>query len=348
LRQRDDGVIRFNKPTIGKKDLESVLYCMIKDDLAPGAYMKSFASLLGQEMGIGSVAVFNSYLHVFDCLYTVLEACAGDEAILPSFSRPEILHAIGIRGLKPILVDLEEDSFLPSYDQIEKKRGVRTRFLVVSQMFGVPYDLTRYHELGVPIVENLDGCIGASVNGKVTGTFGTFTVLHFNDHAMVTTGNGGMLASKDREWGRAIQAFRNDPARNECLMSDFNASLGISQMNKLKKSIEARRKIGQYYDEAVYGSGSALIGRDDCKELTYSSYAVKTSAPFEDCQRFFKRHGIPVQRGLERPLHSILGEDVREYPLTEEMCNTLIALPIYPSLGREEIETISKSIRAIL
>jgi dTDP-4-amino-4,6-dideoxygalactose transaminase len=165
---------------------------------------------------------------------------------------------------------------------------------------------------------------------------------------MVTTGNGGMLASKDREWGRAIQAFKNDAARVEYLMSDFNASLGISQMNKLKKSVETRRKIGQYYDDAVLGSGGVLIGRDDGKELTYSSYAVKTSTPFEECQRFFKRHGIPVQRGIERPLHTILGEDVREYPLTEEMCNSLVALPIYPSLGKEEIETITKSIRAIL
>jgi dTDP-4-amino-4,6-dideoxygalactose transaminase len=341
-------LIRFNKPTIGKKDLESVLYCMIKDDLAPGAYMKNFATLLGQETGLGSVAVFHSYLHAFDCLFTILGVEAGDEVILPSFSRPEILHAIGIRSLRPVLVDLEENSFLPSYSQVEKKRGSRTRFLVLSQMFGVPYDLTRYHELGIPIVENLDGGIGASVNGTLTGSFGTFAVLHFNDHAMVTTGNGGMLASKDREWGRAIQAFKNDAARVEYLMSDFNASLGISQMNKLKKSVESRRKIGQYYDDAVLGSGGVLIGRDDGKELTYSSYAVKTSTPFEECQRFFKRHGIPVQRGIERPLHTILGEDVREYPLTEEMCNSLVALPIYPSLGKEEIETITKSIRAIL
>jgi dTDP-4-amino-4,6-dideoxygalactose transaminase len=215
-------------------------------------------------------------------------------------------------------------------------------------MFGVPYDLTRYLDLGIPIVENLDGSIGASVNGRMTGSFGTFAVLHFNDHAMVTTGNGGMLASKEREWGRAIQAFKNDAERVDYLMSDFNASLGISQMSKLTKSIETRRRIGRYYDDAVLGSGGSLVGRDDGKELVYSSYVVKTSTPFEECQRFFKRHGIPVLKGLERPLHSILGENVTEYPLTEELCNSLIALPIYPSLGKEEIETITKSIRAIL
>src|SRR3972149_2136377 len=98
-----------------------------------------------------------------------------------------------------------------------------------------------------------------------------------------------------------IQSFKNDPAHVEYLMSDFNASLGIAQVNKLRKSIETRRKIGQFYDEAVLGSGSTLIGRDDGKELAYSSYALKTSTPFEECQRFFKRYGIPVQRGLERP-----------------------------------------------
>ena len=341
-------MIRFNKPTIGKKDLESVLNCMIKDDLAPGAYMKSFASMLGQETGAGSVAVVHSFPHVFDWLFSILGAEKGDEVILPSFSRPQMLYATLARGLKPVLVDLEEDSFLPSFEQVCKKRGERTRCLLLSHMFGVPYDLARYGEAGFPVVENLDGSIGASVGGKVTGSFGAFAILHLNDQAMVTTGNGGMLASKEKEWGRHIQSFKNDPARADYLMSDLNASLGISQMNKLKQNIETRRKIGRYYDEAVQGSGGVLVGRDEGKELSYSSYALRTRTPFEECQRFFKRHGIPLQKGLSQPLHSLLGQDVREYPLAEEMCNTLVTLPIYPGLAREEVENITKSIRAIL
>ncbi|GAI89766.1 unnamed protein product, partial [marine sediment metagenome] len=56
-------MIKFNKPMIGKKDLESVLYCMIKDDLSPGDYLKTFSSMLSKELNLINVAVFNTYFN---------------------------------------------------------------------------------------------------------------------------------------------------------------------------------------------------------------------------------------------------------------------------------------------
>jgi len=131
-------------------------------------------------------------------------------------------------------------------------------------------------------------------------------------------------------------------------MNDFNASLGISQLTQLKKILDIRRKIGECYDEAVMASGCTLVGRDEGKELSYSSYVVKTESPLIDCMRSFKRYGIPVKRGVEKPLHSYLNLETRKYINTEEMYRKLIALPIYPTLTQEDIGNIVKGIRTIL
>jgi dTDP-4-amino-4,6-dideoxygalactose transaminase len=342
-------MIRFNKPTIGKKDLESVLYCMIKDDLTPGVYMKNFASMLGQETGSSSAAVFHSFLHAYERVFHLVQAQPGDEIILASFSRPYQLRTLLRLGLKPVLVDLEGDaSFLPSQEQIAKKIGTRSRCIIISQMFGIPSDLARYRDFGIPVVEDIDGCVGAKADGKPVGSFGTYAIMHLGDHAMITTGNGGMLAGKEKDAGRLISAFKNDPANIDFLMSDFNASLGISQLNKLGKSIEARRKIGQFFDDAVLAAHCSLVGRQDGQELTYPSYTLKTDTPFEECQRFFKKFGVPVRKGLEKPLHGYLLDDVKAYPLAEEMCNKLVQIPIYPGLSKEDIENIAKGIRVAL
>jgi len=341
-------MIRFNKPTIGKKDLESVLYCMINDDLTPGDYLKTFLSMLSKELNIANVAVFNTYFHSFESIFYLLEASSGDEVILPSFARYGILHCVEKCRLKPVLVDLVEDSFLPSFEEIKKKVNKRTCCIIIPQMFGIPYDISRYNEFNLPIIEDIDGSIGSKINEKPVGSFGTFVTMNFNDYSILTTGNGGLVASQDKGLRRLIWSYKDDHFWVDYLMSDFNASLGISQLSKLRENIETRKKIGGYYDNAVLASNCVLIGRDEEKELTFSSYVVKTETPVKECVRFFRKYGVPIRRGIEKPLHSYLNLESKQFKNTEEMFNQLVALPIYPALAQEDIESIVKGIRAIL
>jgi perosamine synthetase len=339
------GMIRFNKPTIGKKDLESVLYCMIKDDLAPGLHLKNFTTMLSTELNLSHVLAFASYLHTFETVFQLIGAQKGDEVILPSFARSNILHALLRCNMKPILVDIEQDSFLPSFQEMKRKVRARTRCILIPQMFGIPNDLSTYRELGLPLIEDIDGSLRAKVNGRPVGSFGDYITMNLNDYSIITTGSGGVLASRDRGLRQLFQSQSED---TDSLMSDFNASLGISQLNRLGKNIEARRKIGGYYDEAVFYSHCVLIGRDEGKELSFSSYVVKTETPIGECVHFFKKFGIPVRRGIETPLHASLGLPSKEYRNSEEMHNTLVALPIYPALTQQDIEKIVKGIKSIL
>ena len=157
-----------------------------------------------------------------------------------------------------------------------------------------------------------------------------------------------MVASNDSRLRQLIKSFDHGNVKLDCLMSDFNASLGVSQLKKLEIILKKRKKIGDYYDSAVLGSDCVLIGRDEGKELSFSSYVVRTETPFKECVRFFKRYRIPIRRGIEIPLHRYLYLDVKDFVNTEEMHNKLISLPIYPTLAQEDIENITKGIRTIL
>jgi len=341
-------MIRFNKPTIDRKDLESVLYCMITDDLAPGDYMKEFRGMLGRILGLNTVVVFNNYLQTFESVFRLIGAKEGDEVILSSYTRYRIYHAVISCGLKPVLVDLAEDSLLPSSEQIARKLNERTAGIIVQQLFGFPNNLNPYTAYQVPLIEDLDGALNSRFDGTAIGSYGTLVTMNFNDDAVITTGNGGMLASNDGKLKSLYDEYLQGAASFDYLMSDFNASLGISQLKKLEKSYERRRKIGEYYDRAVMASNCTLVGRDDGQELAYSSYPVLTRTPFEDCRRFFKGQGIPVRKGIEQPLHHVMNLPVSDFFRTEEMFNRLITLPIYPTLDREVVDRVAKGIRTIL
>lgn len=340
-------MMRFNKPSIGRKDLESVLYCMITDDLAPGDHVALFSSQLAKILALNTVGVFNSYFHAFELIFCLLNAQPGDEVIVPSYTRSSLLHAVLKQALRPVLVDIEEDSFLPSFEQIGKKLNKNTRCIIIPQMYGIPYDISKYYEFELPIIEDLDGAIGSRVDGKSIGSFGDYVTMSFNDSSLITTGNGGMLASKDKRLKEMIGTLKKNGYALDYFMSDFNASLGISQLNRLEKSIEKRRKIAEYYDGAVMVSKCSLIGREVGKELCFSDYVVKIRTPLNETVRFFKQNGVPVKRGIDRPLHSYLGCNARDYREAEEMYHTLLALPIYPTLTKEDIENVSKGIKTI-
>ena len=341
-------MIKFYKPTIGKKDLESVLYCMIGDDLSPGDHLRTFSSMLSKELNLSNTLVFSIYLHTFEYIFEMIEASPGDEVILPSYARYRVLHAIEKCRMKPVLVDLAEDSLLPSVEDISKKISKRTCCVFVPQLFGIPNDLTDYNEFQLPLIEDNDGSIGSRVSGKPVGNFGTFVTMNFNDHSMLVTGGGGLVASEDKRLKHLIKTFKENLSFEEYLMSDFNASLGISQLNQIQRSLEIRRNIGQCYDDAVMASGCTLVGRDSAKELSFSSYVVKTQTPISECIHSFKRYGIPVKKGIEKPLHTIMGLGIDGFEYTEEMDNKLVALPIYPGLLKEDIENVVRGIKTIL
>lgn len=341
-------MIKFYKPSIGKKDLESVLYCMIGDDLRPGDHLKTFSSMLCRELNLSNTIVFSIYLHTFENIFHLIDAAPGDEVILPSFARYGILHAIEKCRLKPVLVDLAADSLLPSVEEIRKKISKSTCCVVIPQMFGIPNDLSDYHEFQLPLIEDIDGSIGSRVNGKLVGNFGTFVTMNFNDNSVLVTGGGGLVASGDKRLKQLSKSFKEILSYEDYLMSDFNASLGISQLNQLQRSLEIRKNIGQHYDNAVMASGCSFVGRDETKELSFSSYVVKTQTPFKDCMQSFKRYGIPIKRGIEKPLHSFLDLGIDGFANTELMNDKLVSLPIYPGLSNEDIENIVKGIRTIL
>jgi len=341
-------MIKFNKPTIEKKDLESVLYCMIKDDLMPGSYTKNFSGMLSNLLKIKNVAVFNTYFNSFEIIFHLLNVSQGDDVIIPSFARLNILNAVKRCKLNAVFVDLENDSLLPSFRDIEKKINKNTKCIIIPQMFGIPNDLSSYSGFGIPVVEDLDGAIGSKIDDKPIGSFGNFATMNFNDYSIITTGSGGMIASGDSRLRSAIRTFQNDALYIDYIMSDFNASLGISQLNKLNKNIDIRKKIGKIYDDAVMNSQSTLLGRDDGKEIVFSSYIVKTSMPFEEVYNLFKKYGLPVRKAIKKPLHHVFNLSSKEFQNTEEMFNELIALPIYPRLSKKNIENVARGIRTIL
>lgn len=341
-------MIKLYMPTITKEDLQSVFNCLVDDDLTPNHYMEKLSSILKREMPVKNIALISSYAQSMDIIFSYLNIESDDEVIIPASVGSGILYSLLKNKIKPIIVDVEQNSLIPSTERIKKYIGKKTKAIIVSQLFGIANDLTEHRDLSIPLIEDCGGSFLSSINGKKIGSFGDYSIVSLNDPSIITTGNGAVIGSNDMKFSRLIKSFKEDWISADIFMSNLNAALGIAQLKNLYKSIENRKKITFYYDQAVADSGAFLVDRHEDQELILTRYMVATNTPFDELNRLFYRYKIAVERAFPNPVYKIMGLDVEHYQNFETLSRKAILLPFYPKLGKKGIETVVKCIKAIL
>ena len=348
LTNKDLLMIKLYMPTITKEDLQTVFNCLVEDDLTPNYYMEKFSSILKKEMAVKNIALISSYGQSLDIIFSYLNIEPGDEVIIPASIDVSLLYSINKNRVKPVVVDVEQNSLLPNPDKIEKYINKNTRGIIISQRFGIPNDLSLYKSFGIPLIEDCGGSFLSSINNIKLGGFGNFSMVSLADSSVITTGSGAILGSNENAFGKLIRDFKEKWISSDIFMSNLNAALGVAQLKNLHKNMENRKKLTSYYDRAVADSGGYFIDRYDNQELILTKYMVASNTPFDEIKRFFSKYKVTIERAFPNPIHRVLELDVKRYRNFESLSHKAILLPFYPKLSKEEIETIVKCIKAIL
>jgi len=125
-----------SKPTITRKELESVLECLINDELTSGNTVKAFESAIGEITGIKYSLAVNSPVSAYYLIFRALSIGKEDEVIIPTLFDQAPLSALGLVRGTAVLVDSDENSLAPSIDMIKEKITERTKAIVVGHHFG--------------------------------------------------------------------------------------------------------------------------------------------------------------------------------------------------------------------
>jgi perosamine synthetase len=217
------------------------------------------------------------------------------------------------------------------------------------------------------VIEDACESLGATYDGKMTGTFGDAGVYAFYPNKQMTTGEGGVIVSDSQKLIELCKSLRNQ-GRNQksdwliherlgfnYRMDEMSAALGVSQLKKIKMFIEERRKIARWYAEFLcknkniilpqVGEGRThtwfvfvirvLNGRRDflMNKLSELKIQTKTYLPVIHLQPFMKK---------------MFRYKPGDFPVAEKIANQTLALPIYVDLTRNDVKYICKKINKIL
>ena len=352
------------KPLIGDEERAAVDAVLRSGMVAQGPQVAAFeeefaAALLG---GRGAVAVSSGTAG----LHVGLLACGigpGDEVIVPSFTFAATANAVALTGARPVFADIEPASFCLDPVSVRAAVTERTKAIMPVHLYGHPADMDALEsvatEFGLQIYEDAAQAHGASLAGRLVGTWGRFAMFSLYPTKNMTSGEGGMVAC-DADVARQVRLLRNQGMErqyaNEVVglnvrMTDIHAAIGRAQLAKLPGWTAQRQANAAFYDAHLRGVVTPPVAPGAVH--VYHQYTVRVPAAERDRMVTALREEHQVGTGVYYPTPSHQLDSLREFAPDHELVETgraaaeVISLPVHPALSEADLDRVVTAVDAV-
>ncbi|MBZ5540278.1 MAG: DegT/DnrJ/EryC1/StrS family aminotransferase [Acidobacteriia bacterium] len=305
-----------------------------------------------------------------DALILALRACGvgpGDEVLLPPFTFVATGSAVSALGARPAFADIDPATFNIDPRELEKRLTPRTRAIVVVHLYGLPADmdpiLAFARARNLPVVEDNAQAIGASYQGRPTGSLGDAAGISFYPTKNLgACGDAGMVVTNSAQLAEHVRILRNhgqtgkyvsrEPGWNSRL-DELQAAILRVKLKHLPAWQRARQQHAAEYSallEKIPGVVTPKIpaGYDH----VFHQYTIRV-ANRDRVQQFLAQRKIgssvyyPIPLHLQ-PLYASAGHKPGDFPHTERACQEVLSLPMYPELRPEQIRRVADALAEAL
>lgn len=326
-----------------------------------GEFIEQFESAFKEYVGVASAtSVCNGTV----ALHLALEALGvgpGDEVIVPTLTYIASVNTIVQSGAKPVFADSLPQTWQVDPDDIRRRITTRTRAVMVVHLYGLPCDmnpivnLCRQH--GLFLIEDCAEAFGTLYQGRHVGTFGDVATFSFFGNKTITTGEGGMVISKDpgvidKAYHLKTQGvlpsreYWHDTLAYNYRMTNICAAIGLAQMEVAEAILARKRVVAERYRERL--QGLPLRFHDEVPGTRHSywmcSIALDNSIGRDPLRTHLKRAGIET-RPVFHPAHTLphyaKGES---FSVAESIASRGINLPSYPDLTESDQQAVCDTI----
>lgn len=267
--------IYLSPPHMGTLEQEYVREAFDSNWIAPaGPYIDAFEREFAAYVGVKHAAALSSGTAALHLALRILDIQAGDKVFCSDLTFAASANVIRYEHAIPVFIDSEPESWNMSSAALQRaladaeKQGELPKAVIVVNLYGQSANYPEIRKLcdryGIPIIEDAAESLGATCQGKQTGSFGALGVFSFNGNKIITTSGGGMLVSNNREYIEKAR-FLATQAKESALhyehnelgynyrMSNVLAGIGRGQLQVLDQRIDARRRIFRRYYKALAG-----------------------------------------------------------------------------------------------
>lgn len=372
--------IPFGRPWIDEAEKSAVLAVLDGHILTHGPKCHEFEKKFSTFAKEGHAVTTSSCMASLHLASLHFKLQPGDEVLVPAQTHVATVHAIELVGAKPVFIDCELNTGNIDITQIEHKITKNTRALAVVHFAGIPIEMDKVcgvaKKYNLIVIEDCALALGAFYQGKHVGLWGDVGCFSFYPAKHITTGEGGMLISKNEKTAAQIAAFRafnvdrthsnrDIPGLYDVAgvglnyrMSEMQAALGCTQMDKLSENLNRRAKNFSLLKQkllSINGVEKILDSQHpDCINSHYCLVALldkNIASKRNDILKQLKENGIGCSVYYPQPVPRMkyyrekYNYDLRDFQNAATLSDASIALPVGPHLSEEDMFSVAQGLK---
>ena len=375
--------IPFGRPWMDQADKDAVMEVLSGHILTHGPKCHEFENKFVEYISGGYAVTTSSCMASLHLAPLHFKLKPGDEVLVPAQTHVATVHAIELVGAKPVFIDCELCTGNIDITQLESKISEKTKAIIVVHFAGIPIEMdavcviAKQHNLVV--IEDCALALGCFYKGKHVGLWGDVGCFSFYPAKHITTGEGGMLVSKNETTAAQVASFRafnvdrthanrDIPGLYDVTgvglnyrMSEMQAALGCTQLNKFPENLMRRKNNFSLLKKellAIDGvstvldsQNSACINSHYCLimilDITIASkrndFLKKLKAAGIGCSVYYPKP-VPKMQYYQEKYRC----DLSEYHNASVLSDHSIALPVGPHLTEEDMLIIAHAIKNVI
>ena len=372
--------IPYGHQWIDDEDIAAVVEVLKSDWITQGPKVDEFEKNVAEYCGARYAVAVSSGTAALHAACAIAGISPGDEAITTPITFAATANAVVYCGGKPVFADIEEDTLNIDPGEIRKRLSARTKAILPVDFAGHPAELDEImaiaKERNLVVIEDAAHALGAKYKGRRVGSLADMTILSFHPVKHITTGEGGMILTDNREFCEKLKIFRQHGVVRDDFdegawyyeisnlghnfrITDFQCALGLSQMNKLDRFIQRRREIASRYNQAFAKVEEIItpVEREDVQAV-YHIYVIqlrteKLKAGRKEVFEALREenigvnvHYIPVH--LHPYYQREFGYKRGDYPKAERYYERAITLPVFPKMSDEDVDYVIETVKKVI
>jgi dTDP-4-amino-4,6-dideoxygalactose transaminase len=376
--------IPIGRPNLGEAEAAAAREAILSGWVTQGPQVKAFEDEFAASLGAGFACAVSSCTTALHLALHTLGVGPGDEVITVSHSFIATANAVRYCGAVPVFVDIDPRTYNMDPALIERAITPRTGAILPVHQMGLPCDMPAILAIaerhGLPVVEDAACAIGSAIRvgdrwepiGRPRGTVACFS---FHPRKVITTGDGGMLTTMDRELDRKFRLLRqhgmsvSDLVRHSAKqvvfeeypilgfnyrMTDIQAAVGRVQLKRLPEILDRRIALANRYTEVIgeiEGLEPPFVPRQ--VRPNNQSYPIRVTPEFplgrDELMQTLLERGISTRRGVMNAHQEGAYADPTPValPHSEAARDQVIVLPLFDGLTPDDQDYVLDGLREL-
>ncbi len=365
--------IPLSEPDITQKEIKEVTGVLKTPYLSLGKKYLEFQGLAAKFAGVKYAVAVNSGTSGLHLIIRALGIGERNEVITTPFSFIASSNCILYEKAKPVFADIDKKTFNIDVSKIEEKITEKTKAILAVDVFSQPADwpelkkIAKKHNLF--LIEDSAEALGSLQNGKKCGSFGDAAIFAFFPNKQITTGEGGMILTNNKNIYELCRSMANQGRKLEngkwlehirigynYRLNEMNCALGIAQVKRIKEILKKRAKIAELYNKKLKNIKELAIPIvKEGNRLSWFVYVVKLAESLagEKRDKIIKKmadKGIQCSNYFQtihlQPFYkkAFLYKE-GDFPVAENISKRTLALPFFNNLTEKEINFVVKNLK---